>query len=102
MASIDSVNVAKVSYSQTGNTNGTNSNGSCTQGVKVNTTRTYGKYSNTIRYTVSNQTAACSFGDRSYGKYADGENSNGSNSYGSLTNGYAQASNTRETTYTNI
>lgn len=119
--SLESVNVAQISYAQTTNQNGTNSNGTCSNSLKNNGTNSYGTcsdgtclneaYSNGLnsylsRTNVTKSNVLKSNGTNSNGTNSDGIHwngaySNGTNSDGTKSNGCTETINTRETTYTN-
>lgn len=101
MASIDSVNVAQISYSQTTNNNGTKSNTTCNNGVNIYGTRAYTSKANGTNDTTVNEQYPCTNGTNGYGSHYNGTQSYGTNSLGTYSNGCTETSNTRETTYTN-
>lgn len=101
MASLDSVNVAQISYSQTTNSNGINSNGTCNNGVKIYGTKAYTSKANGTNDTTYNEQHPCTNGTNGYGSHYNGTQSYGTNSLGTYSNGCTETSNTRETTYTN-
>ena len=101
MASLDSVNVAQISYSQTTNSNGINSNGTCNNGVNIYGTKAYTSKANGTNDTRYNEQYPCTNGTNGYGSHYNGTQSYGKNSLGTYSNGCTETSNTRETTYTN-
>lgn len=122
LQSLESVNVAGISYAQTTNSNGTdvngtNGNGTCSNGVRSNTYRSDGTnsngsnsngkkynggaYSNGSHVNGVKSNGTKTNGTNAQGSYSQGTNSNVAHNNGTKSNGCTETSNTRETTYTN-